>query len=74
MNTLAAMPIEKRDEMHTYIKGYCEQRLTFDEKNNKFEIKSDDDLKYLLYGIDQRFYTTPLGNEKRLANSVQAMD
>lgn len=74
MNTLAAMPIEKRDEMHTYIKGYCKQRLTFDEKNNKFEIKSDDDLKYLLYGIDQRFYTTPLGNEKRLANSVQAMD
>lgn len=74
MNTLAAMPIEKRDEMHTYIKGYCEQRLTFDEKNNKFEIKNDDDLKYLLYGIDQRFYTTPLGNEKRLANSVQAMD
>ena len=28
-------------------------------------------LVYLLYGIEQRFYTTPFGKEKRLANSVQ---
>ena len=28
------------------------------------------ELKMLLYGIEQRFYTTPVGGEKRLANSV----
>ena len=60
--------------MHTYIKSYCEQKLQFDEENNKFKIKCDDALKYLLYGFEQCFYTTPLGNEKRLTNSVQTMD
>ncbi|OED77319.1 hypothetical protein [Vibrio splendidus] len=73
MDTLAALPVEERDEMYSYIHSYCEQKLTFDKENSKFEINSDDELKYLLYGIEQRFYTTPLGHEKRLANSVQPM-
>ncbi|MGR3979422.1 ATP F0F1 synthase synthase [Pseudoalteromonas sp. 1181_04] len=73
MDTLAALPVEERDQMYSYIHSYCEQKLTFDKENSKFEINSDDELKYLLYGIEQRFYTTPLGHEKRLANSVQAM-
>ena len=74
MDTLAALPVEERDQMYSYIHSYCEQKLTFDKENSKFEINSDDELKYLLYGIEQRFYTTPLGHEKRLANSVQTMD
>ncbi|MCG9748232.1 ATP F0F1 synthase synthase [Shewanella sp. Isolate8] len=74
MDTLAALPVEERDQMYSYIHSYCEQKLTFDKENSKFQINSDDELKYLLYGIEQRFYTTPLGHEKRLANSVQAMD
>lgn len=61
------------DQMYSYIHSYCEQKLTFDKENSKFEINSGDELKYLLYGIEQRFYTTPLGHEKRLANSVQPM-
>ncbi|MGR5165499.1 ATP F0F1 synthase synthase [Vibrio owensii] len=73
MDTLAALPVEERDQMYSYIHSYCEQKLTFDKDNSKFEINSDDELKYLLYGIEQRFYTTPLGHEKRLANSVQPM-
>jgi hypothetical protein len=73
MDTLAALPVEERDQMYSYIHSYCEQKLTFDKENSKFEINSDDELKYLLYGIEQRFYTTPLGHEKRLANSVQPM-
>ncbi|PQJ68228.1 ATP F0F1 synthase synthase [Photobacterium angustum] len=73
MDTLAALPVEERDQMYSYIHSYCEQKLTFDKENSKFEINSDDELKYLLYGIEQRFYTTPLGHEKRLANSVQLM-
>ena len=71
MDTLAALPVEERDQMYSYIHSYCEEKLKFDKKTSKFEINSDDELKYLLYGIEQRFYTTPLGHEKRLANSVQ---
>jgi hypothetical protein len=74
MDTLAAMPAADRDQMCTYIHSYCEKKLKFDKGNSKFEVTTDDELKYLLYGIEQRFYTTPLGHERRLANSVQAMD
>ena len=35
-----------------------------------FHVESEDDLKKLLYGIEQRYYTTKVGNEKRLANSI----
>ena len=31
---------------------------------------SEKELKELIYGIEQRYYTTEIGNEKRLANSV----
>jgi hypothetical protein len=74
MDTLAAMPAADRDQMYSYIHSYCEKKLKFDKDNSKFEITTDDELKYLLYGIEQRFYTTEFGHEKRLANSVQAMD
>jgi len=73
MSTLASMPTEDRDQMLNYINGYCEEKLKFDSENKKFEITSDEELKLLLYGIEQRFYTTPIGNEKRLANSVQTL-
>lgn len=73
MATLATMSSEDKVNMLTYIDGYCDQRLNFDQENNKFLISTDDELKHLLYGIEQRFYTTPFGHEKRLANSVQAL-
>lgn len=73
MNTLAAMPDKDRNQMLSYIDSYCQKKLKFDKENKKFEITSDEELKYLLYGIEQRFYTTPIGNEKRLANSVQTL-
>jgi hypothetical protein len=71
--TLTAMPEPDRKGMLVYIDSYCEKKLKFDHENHKFEITTDDELKLLLYGIEQRFYTTPIGNEKRLANSVQPM-
>ena len=37
---------------------------------NSFIVKSNEDLSLVLYGIGQRFYTTPVGGEKRIANSV----
>jgi len=74
MATLATMTAEDKVNMLTYIDGYCDQKLTFDQLNNKFKISTDDELKLLLYGIEQRFYTTPFGNEKRLANSIQTLN
>ena len=59
--------------MLSYIESYCEVKLTYDKENKKFEVATDDDLKLLLYGIEQRFYTTPIGQEKRLANSVMRL-
>ena len=70
MATLASMSDDDRANMLGYINGYCQHKLTFDAQNQKFEVSTDDELKLLLYGIEQRFYTTPFGQEKRLANSV----
>jgi hypothetical protein len=39
-------------------------------RNGKFKIESDNDLKFVLWGIEQRFYTTPIGGDKRVANSI----
>lgn len=74
MITLQAMSANDRANLLGYIDDYCQQKLNFDQPNQKFEISTDDELKLLLYGIEQRFYTTPFGQEKRLANSVQALD
>lgn len=49
------------------IKTYCPNLVS---NNGVFKIGSENDLKLLLYGIEQRFYTTPDGKEKRIANSV----
>ncbi|UXK08298.1 ATP F0F1 synthase synthase [Shewanella putrefaciens] len=74
MATLEGMSDDDKTNMLDYIDGYCgEQKLRFDKENQKFEISNDEELKLLLYGIEQRFYTTPFGHEKRLANSVTAM-
>lgn len=73
MTTLDAMSDQDKTNMLSYIDGYCEKKLKFDKENSKFEVTNDDELKLLLYGIEQRFYTTPFGQEKRLANSVQTL-
>jgi len=61
-------PREKR-QIFRYVREYCED-LEFDENAENFSISQEDDLKKLLYGIEQRYYTTRIGNEKRLANSI----
>lgn len=73
MKTLKGLSVDDKTNMLEYIDGYCEQKLKFDQQNQKFEISTDEDLKMLVYGIEQRFYTTPFGKEKRLANSIQAI-
>jgi len=73
MNTLASMPSDIKVKMIAYISDYCIDKLTYDDESSKFNISTDEELKYLLYGIEQRFYTTVLDDEKRLANSIQIL-
>lgn len=72
MDSFANLEDQERSQILDYIHGYCEN-INFDEDSKTFSISSDEDLKFLLYGIEQRFYTTPLGQEKRLANSIQIL-
>lgn len=71
LDTLTKMSAQDRTDMMVYINDYCQHTLKFHAASNKFVISKDDELKFLLYGVEQRFYTTRFGNEKRLANSIQ---
>lgn len=57
-------------EVFQYTNEYY-PNLKFD--GNKFEVKDDNDLKSLLYGIEQRLFTTPITHEKRCASAVRAI-
>lgn len=58
---------KKKKIIFDSIREYCPDLMT---DRGKFKIDSEKSLKLLLYGIDQRFYTTPDGEEKRIANSI----
>lgn len=73
MDTLSSFSDSDRKSIYKYIKSYCND-LNCDDKDGKFLITSENDLKHLLYGIEQRYYTTVLGGEKRLANSIMKLD
>lgn len=66
-NTLNNLNDDEKKDIFKYIGEYCPKLVASD---NSFEIGSEEELKLLLYGIEQRFYTTIVGNEKRIANSV----
>lgn len=74
VETLSKMSAQDQDSLLSYVHDYCKDKLKLDTKTGKFGISKDEELKFLLYGIEQRFYTTPVSNEKRLANSVQKVD
>lgn len=65
--TLSELSKSDRENIFEYIGDYCPE-LKVTEKS--FEIGTENELKMLLYGIEQRYYTTLVGGEKRLANSV----
>ncbi|QGQ97569.1 hypothetical protein EHS13_23100 [Paenibacillus psychroresistens] len=69
MDTVNTFSDTDRQSIFGYIKDYCED-LQYDEESSHFNITSEIDLKKLLFGIEQRYYTTLLGGEKRLANSI----
>lgn len=65
--TLSELSPEDKDNIFSYIGEYCPDLKT---ENNAFSVGSEDELKMVLFGIEQRFYTTPVGGEQRIANSV----
>ncbi len=67
IDALEKMSKKQRKSVFRYTEEYYPE-LKYDGK--KFQISTDDDLKKLLYGIDQRYYTTPVTGEKRIANSI----
>lgn len=69
MDTINNFSPRDKKSIFKYILGYC-KNLKFDKKASNFTIETEEDLKLLLYGIEQRYYTTVLGGEKRLANSI----
>lgn len=67
MKTLNELDEKDQKNIFAYIGDYCpELRVS----ENSFDIGSEEDMKKLLFGIEQRFYTTPIGGEKRIANSI----
>lgn len=69
METLQTFSPAQKQDIFSYIREYCED-LVFDENAENFTISREEELKKLLYGIEQRYYTTRQGGERRLANSI----
>jgi hypothetical protein len=67
LDTLTHFTDSEQTTVLDYIRDYCPELVA---PSDKLTISSEDSLKKLLYGIEQRYYTTPIGEEKRLANSI----
>ena len=68
IDTLKILKKKERKVLIKYIREYCPDLNQ--DNTDSFTISSDENLKYLLYGIEQRFYTTEVRSEKRIANSI----
>ena len=72
METLRNFTEKDKQKIIKYTHEYY-PALKYEEKNKVFTIGSEDEMKYLLWGIEQRYYTTPVTNERRVANSVMQL-
>lgn len=72
MDTLSRLNDDDKNYIHNYIREYC-PNLEFSEENNQFNIGNEEHLKQVLFGIEQRYYTTEIGRERRLANSIMRL-
>lgn len=70
METLKGFNKKQKKEVLDYTHKYYPQ-LKY--KNGAFSVGSEEDMKYLLWGIEQRYYTAPVTNEKRVANSIMVL-
>ena len=70
-DTFSKMSKQEKKEMFEYIKDYYPNlNLT----NGKAQISNEEDLKNILYGLEERFYTTLITKEKRIANSITSAE
>ncbi|MBR0031556.1 MAG: hypothetical protein IJP61_04655 [Treponema sp.] len=70
-DTFSKMTKQEKKEMFEYIKDYYPNlSLT----NGKAQISNEEDLKNILYGLEERFYTTLITKEKRIANSITSAE
>lgn len=67
MSKLDEFTVEDKESIKFYIQEYFPD-LPY--QDNKFVIENDVHLKHFIYGVEQRFYTTKIGQEKRVASSV----
>lgn len=67
LDTIRRFDNAQRTVVFGCIRDYCPGLIA---ENGAFNISNEQELKLLLYGIDQRFYTTPDGRERRIANSI----
>lgn len=63
---------EQKELLPEYIQEYC-PNLAYDQNTKQYTVSTEDELTNLLNGINQRFYTTSIDGEKRLANSVTSI-
>ncbi len=71
IDTLSHLKKTEQEQIFSYIGDYCPK---LKNSNDSFEIENEEDLKMLLWGIEQRFYTTPIKKEKRVANSIITLE
>ena len=63
---------EQKTQLPTYIQRYC-AGLVYDERERKFEISNERTLSLLLNGLCQRYYTTEISNEKKVALATEGV-
>lgn len=67
LDTLSSFTQAEVAQVVNYTKSYCNNVPI---NGNMFEIQTEEHLKLVLFGIEQRYYTTSIKPEKRLANSI----
>ncbi|QKJ22303.1 hypothetical protein [Poseidonibacter lekithochrous] len=67
LDTLSSFTTAEISQVVSYTKTYCH---TVPVSGNSFKIETEEHLKLVLFGIEQRYYTTGIKPEKRLANSI----
>ena len=70
MDFLSGCNVNRKKKLFKYINNYCP---VLSYENNKFQIVNETELRFLLWGIEQRFFTKPITNEKCVANSLCAL-
>ena len=64
----------KKNKLDNYMKGYNAAYIqSIQDTDGSYIISSENDLKELLYVLDERFYTTEIHGEKRRATSVKPL-